>query len=189
MKLRIALATGALFVSGTAHAALTGTPVTATLVFSGSATNFFDPANLFVPAGYGNSGGQPVTIGSGTEFGFQSVSNTDTADFTDSQLIVTDLINGGTPNPWTMTFTSAAFSSITLNTSSFSPDLTYSLLANTITIHWAGLVTPPPGTSYSAVFDIGSGAAVPEPASWALMLLGFGAIGVAVRRKGRLATA
>ena len=75
-----------------------------------------------------------------------------------------------------MTFTSAAFSSITLNTSSFSPDLTYSFLANTITIHWAGLVTPPPGTSFSAVFDIGSAAAVPEPATWALMLLGFGAL-------------
>ena len=61
--------------------------------------------------------------------------------------------------------------------------LTYSLLANTITIHWAGLVTPPPGTSYSAVFDIGSAAAVPEPATWALMLLGFGAVGWQLRRR------
>jgi hypothetical protein len=189
MKFRFALAASALLVSGTAHAALTGTPVSGTLMFGGGAVNYFDPTNGFVPPGFGNTSGTSVVVGSGTEFGYADQSNTDTADFTDTQLIVTDLLARGLSTSWTMTFTSAAFGSITLNTSSFSPDLTYSLLGNTVTIHWAGTTAVPQGTSYRAIFDIGSAAAVPEPATWALMLLGFGAIGVAVRRKGRLATA
>ena len=31
-----------------------------------------------------------------------------------------------------------------------------------------------------------SAAAVPEPSTWLLMLLGFGAIGMTVRRKGQM---
>jgi hypothetical protein len=189
MKLRFALAASALLISGAAHAALTGTPVSGTLTFGGGAINYFDPTNGFVPSGFGNTSGTSVIVGSGTEFGFDDGANRDTADFTDTQLIVTDLLAQGLTNPWTMTFTSAAIGSITLNASSFSPDLTYSLLGNTVTIQWAGTTAAAPGTSYRAIFDIGSAAAVPEPATWALMLLGFGAIGVAVRRKGRLATA
>lgn len=37
----------------------------------------------------------------------------------------------------------------------------------------------------SAVLGDGSGSNVPEPASWALMLIGFGMVGVAARRRGR----
>lgn len=33
-----------------------------------------------------------------------------------------------------------------------------------------------------------TGAAVPEPATWAMMLLGFGAMGYAMRRGGKLRT-
>ncbi|PZN92465.1 MAG: hypothetical protein DCF31_16250 [Alphaproteobacteria bacterium] len=35
----------------------------------------------------------------------------------------------------------------------------------------------------SAGFSIGGAAAVPEPASWALMIIGFGAIGTTLRRR------
>lgn len=41
----------------------------------------------------------------------------------------------------------------------------------------------------SQVFALFSIAAVPEPSAWALMLLGFGAIGIAMRRRGKLAAA
>ena len=36
--------------------------------------------------------------------------------------------------------------------------------------------------SYSGTLSFGT-AAVPEPATWALMLLGFGALGVSMRRR------
>ena len=38
------------------------------------------------------------------------------------------------------------------------------------------------GQSLSAYAQLGSGAPLPEPATWALMLLGFGAIGFQMRR-------
>ena len=34
-------------------------------------------------------------------------------------------------------------------------------------------------------YDIGQTPAIPEPSTWAMMLLGFGAVGTVVRRKGR----
>ncbi len=41
----------------------------------------------------------------------------------------------------------------------------------------------------SQVFALFSIAAVPEPSTWAMMLLGFAAMGLAMRRRGRLAAA
>jgi hypothetical protein len=43
--------------------------------------------------------------------------------------------------------------------------------------------------SVENLVKIGSGDAVPEPASWALMMLGFGGIGAAMRRSRRTAAA
>ena len=43
---------------------------------------------------------------------------------------------------------------------------------------------PPPG-----IFDPGGGAPVPEPATWAMLILGFFAIGAALRRRSRLSCA
>jgi len=48
------------------------------------------------------------------------------------------------------------------------------------------LANGPGNASYSATLNI---APVPEPATWAMMLLGFGAIGVAMRRRRRPALA
>jgi hypothetical protein len=184
MKYGFAIALGAIFFSGTAQAALTGTEVNGSLQFNGGGNNYFDPANGFVPAGYGNSAGQPVTIGSGTEFGFQDNANTDTADFTDSQLIIGDAVGGDGAAPWEMTFTSlsGAFGGLSLASSNFD-GLTYSLAGNTITIDWAGGSAA--DTNYTATFDIAP-AGVPEPATWAMMLVGFGAIGLGMRRRRAL---
>jgi hypothetical protein len=42
-----------------------------------------------------------------------------------------------------------------------------------------------PGPAYLDDFVINTGAAVPEPSTWAMVLLGFGAIGFAMRRSRR----
>jgi hypothetical protein len=56
------------------------------------------------------------------------------------------------------------------------------------TLTLTGNVTAGPTASYSGTmnFDV---AGVPEPATWAMMLVGFGGIGMALRRKRRNATA
>jgi hypothetical protein len=64
---------------------LLGTQVTGDMNISG--TNYFDPANGFVPAGYGNSspGGITVTIANPLiEFGYHDGVNTNTVNFTDT---------------------------------------------------------------------------------------------------------
>jgi hypothetical protein len=57
---------------------------------------------------------------------------------------------------------------------------------HTMTFEW----DLPPGTTYtsaSGVFGTGH-AAVPEPATWAMMILGFGGAGVVIRRRARRPT-
>jgi len=76
---RVALAlVASLFVTSISQAAfLTGTTVLGSLTFSGGGPNYFDPNNLFVPAGFGNSTSPPdpsVMVSSAIEFGFQSAS-------------------------------------------------------------------------------------------------------------------
>ncbi|MFN3371698.1 MAG: PEPxxWA-CTERM sorting domain-containing protein [Sphingomonadaceae bacterium] len=41
----------------------------------------------------------------------------------------------------------------------------------------------------SAIFDSGGGGVVPEPATWAMMIAGFGLVGAALRRRREAATA
>ena len=50
----------------------------------------------------------------------------------------------------------------------------------------AGLLT---GLVTARATPVSVAAAVPEPATWAMMLIGFGAVGVALRRRRRLAAA
>ena len=52
--------------------------------------------------------------------------------------------------------------------------------ANSIAVNWQGLAFSP---STTLRLNVGFGSAVPEPSTWAMMLLGFGAIGVAARRR------
>lgn len=62
------------------------------------------------------------------------------------------------------------------------PGLTYSLNNGVIEINWAGTNA---ANDFTAVFNVTAGNAVPEPASWALMISGFGLAGAALRRRVR----
>ncbi len=52
--------------------------------------------------------------------------------------------------------------------------------ADTITVNWQGLSFNP-NTVFS--LDVSFASSVPEPATWAMMLMGFGAIGISMRRR------
>jgi hypothetical protein len=97
------------------------------------------------------------------------------------------ILTGGT-NASPISFDLTAITSINRATSGFL-DVTASGIFN-----WAGFTSTPGTFEFSAQgtnitsFSL-SAQAVPEPATWALMLLGFGGIGLAMRRKRKPALA
>lgn len=185
LKSFVYVAALALIMSGSARAGLLGASVTGSLQFSGGPTNWFDPANLFVPVGPLNKTlGTTVPIGAALEFGFQDGSNTDTANFDDTTLTITDITGPGS-NLAVYTFTSTAFAGLTLSKTSdnFANGLSASLIGNTLTVTQPTFVSAP-GT-FQAVFSLTSGAATPEPGSIALMTTGLGLLGLLVRRRQR----
>lgn len=161
-------------VAAPGRASLLGTSVTGSLEFQGHPLNYFDPANGFVLAtGYENSSGTTVTIAEpAIEFGAVFPANTDTANFTASQLILTDVVNSTGPNiPFTISFVDPAFFGLGLSKLSdtfANGGTTASLTGDTLTVAWdGGLVNP--GT-LQAVYNLSS--STPEPASLALFIAG-----------------
>ena len=165
-----------------AWAVLVGSSVTGTLQFGGSGPNYFDPANGFVPGTTLNTSGITVTISaSATEFGYLDSANNDLANFTATQLIVTDAVGATGASSWKMTFTSTAFTGISLVSSNFS-GLTASFANNVITLVWGGTSTT--GITYTAIYNVNTpDAAVPDGGSTALLLgLVLVAVALATRR-------
>ncbi|MBL9189583.1 MAG: hypothetical protein JNK23_19035 [Opitutaceae bacterium] len=183
----LAFTAASLFASVPAFAGLIGATVTGTLNFAGfGSTNYFSYTNAFVPAGYLNSSPNSPTVvisGAAQEFAFQSSASLNVADFTDTQLIISsDYFSTTTYNSWAMTFTSVAFTSLSLDASSYSPGHGFSFSGNTITITWDG-ASLQQGQAFRAVYNVGSASGVPDGGSTLLLLAGslVGAIG-AVRR-------
>lgn len=180
-----ALSVAALTAASSATAGLLGESVTGTLRFGIGSTNYFDPANGFVPAGCLNSspGTATVVIGDpAVEFCFQDGANRDVANFGDGSLVITDDVFINAAN-WTMTFTSLTaglFTSLSLVTDTFVPGLTYGLSGDTITVQWAGTGSP---AAFRAEFSIGTAASVPEPGTLALFGLGLAGFAAVRRRK------
>jgi hypothetical protein len=161
--------------------ALLGTSVTGSLQFDGNPSNFFDPANGFVPARFDNASGPTVTIdGSSTEFGFNDGANRDTANFKDGQLVIRDRATSGGSLKVKLDFTDEAFADISLVSSTFRKPIQYSIDGDEIDITIPKFARD---GRYRAVFDVTS---TPEPGSIGLMGLGIGALAWALRkyRKG-----
>jgi hypothetical protein len=178
----LAVAIGMVVVSAKpADASLIGLSVLGEINFGGGGTNYYDPANGFVPAGFLNTASATVVIADpAQEFGFLDGANRDTADFTGTQLIVTDQVFSGAAS-WVMRFTSAGFAGVTLTelVDSFpTGGVTATVVGNVITLSWAGTNTP---GAFRAVYDV---AAVPEPAT--MLLVGSGlAAALRARRRAR----
>jgi hypothetical protein len=173
-KLLLAAAGAMALVGGatTANAASTITAITSPLT---------PPASSLFGASYNNMVGATTAIND--TFNFTLIGSA----AADAQ--VSTILLGNTAN--------INFSSVTLDGNAFTrtsadggPEtwalLSPVLLANgTHAINVLGTLTGPNG-SYSGTLNV---AAVPEPATWMMMLLGFGAIGMVVRRRRQPALA
>ena len=175
-------------ISVTACGAASATTIDGSVTFGGSgSTNYFDPANGFVPAGYGNSspnGPSAVSVGAGVEFAYADPTNADTADFTTTSLVVQDICLGicSANNSFEMIFTASTagfFSGLALATDTLG--LTYGLVGDTLTVDFAGGDVS--GTA-AANFTF-SGSATPLPAALPLFASGLGALGLLGWRRKR----
>ncbi len=170
-------------------AALVGTSVTGSLTFAADPSNYFDPAYGFVPAtGYLNASGTTVTISnSAVEFGFDDASSLISADFSDTQLTINDLIEtAGPTNSFQTLFTDTAFAgqSLALVSDSF-PLADYSVAGDVITLDYSG-GNPTVGQTLTATFNLVS---TPEPATAGTVFVCFLAtLGVFLARKHRPAS-
>jgi len=153
-----------------ANADLIGTQVTGALIFGGP--NLFDPANGFVPLGFGNSspnGPNNVVISAAqTEFGF-SGNIVITADFTGNSLELKYVAVGPfgeNIGPQPFTFTDTAFAGLSIvGTSDNFPNggVTASLVGNVLTLNAPGTVlNSVAGLTFIANFSIAP-TAVPGP--------------------------
>ena len=155
---------------------LAGSSAKGWLLFQFDATNYFDPANGYVPAGYGNVGGFTVTIDSAIPtFGFSDGANLISAAFTGNLLTITQTNMCCGAGGWQMTFTDTSFTGFTKksgDTFTFGGLMSsYDTGKQTLTVSWQG--DPGQNWKYSASFAVPLfQAPTPEPSG--LLLLGSG---------------
>lgn len=168
---------------GWAETDLYGSHVTGVLNFNGVGINWFDPANGFVPSGYGNSspnGPANVLIGDVGEFAFFDGANFILVNFTHSDMIITDFSNGQGLAPTHMTFEDPIFAGLQFDSSNFPGSVSASIAGDIITVDFSGFT----GHSglYTANWEITQDQ-VPEPGTLATLASGLiGAAAFARRR-------
>lgn len=176
-KLVLSLLSVAVLCAATASFAdLAGSSVKGSLLFQFDATNYFDPANGYVPPGYGNAGGLTVTIDSATPtFGFSDGANLISAAFTGNMLTITqtDMCCGA--GGWQMTFADPSFTGFTKksgDTFTFGGLMSsYDKDKQIFTVSWQG--DPSESWKYSASFAVPL-QQVPTPEPSGLLLFGSG---------------
>ena len=174
-------------------ATIWGDSVYGTLTFGSDPLNYFDPANGFVPSGYGNSAGLPVTVGAGVEFGYDDGSLLKTSDFTGDSLALHNLVRTTVSDLGPDSYNIHSFFDIFTELSvdggatwipSDSPPVTIPIGGGSVTVapngdeltmEWDGTFTP---GEYDLQIEFG----VPEPSTWAMILVGFAVFGYAGAR-------
>jgi hypothetical protein len=165
---------------------LYGSQVTGGVYFNGGNINYFDPANGYVPSGYGNSAPNSnvnVVVSDWGEFAFADSANFLLANFTHSELIISNYSIAGDIAPTKFTFEDPLFAGATLSfdSSNFPSGITASIDGDIITVDLStfsghqGL--------FMANWNISSNQGVPEPGT--LVMLGSGLLGVATAAKKR----
>ena len=196
--MKILLAATAIAGAVSASPALAGTTITGSLQIGGTGTNFYDPAYALVFQNYGNhSTATNVAVGTGIEFGHDNTrpGGANTADFTPTSLLLTDISaltsKFGFDDPWTQTFTSSTpgfFNHIKAGASTFPNALDYTVTGDTLTVTNGGFIVnsvQPETFTANFTFDGPGASAAPEPATWGMMLVGFGTMGASMRYRRR----
>ena len=163
-------------------------------------------ANVLTNAGFESGSLTPWTANNGTpvvtsaqahsgtysvaELGGDEVKQTFSAIATSniSEVSLWALRDGGPFDAYEFFYSDSTSASFVLNALGASGWNQYNLTSNLAagkSLIGFGIFGTSPGPTYLDDFLISTGAAVPEPSTWAMMLLGFGAIGFAMRRSRR----